>query len=127
MNPTKEKADKAWSIVVRARDGACQACGIRGVYSSEHLPVLGLTAAHIVRRGYNNTRTDEDNGVALCPECHDDFELHTWRTWVIGRIGQAAYDVLWAKARALDVPPVDWPAELGRLRQRISALRKAGV
>jgi len=61
----RRNADMAWSKYVRARDGACRRCGTG----------YDLQAAHIIRRAWNATRTDERNGVALCSVCHHWFDV----------------------------------------------------
>jgi 5-methylcytosine-specific restriction endonuclease McrA len=58
--------DSAWSRAVKERDGyTCRWCGKPG--DQPH---------HIVKRRFQETRLDVDNGVTLCFACHEDFERH---------------------------------------------------
>jgi hypothetical protein len=118
-----DKATKAWSLVVRARDRACQCCGRAGEANSQGLPVLGLDAAHIFSRNHFPTRVDERNGLALCRSCHQDFGAHParWLTWARDHIGQELFDELQALSNSLDRP--DWTAEVARLRRRLLGRR----
>lgn len=57
---------KAWRIAVFTRDDyTCQCCGERG----------GVINAHHIRNYADNkdVRTDIDNGVTLCKQCHGNF------------------------------------------------------
>lgn len=70
----KNKADRVFSLYIRARDGSCKNCGRPD----------NLQAAHIVSRRYHGTRWDEENCVALCRDCHV-FYTHRpleWSVWV---------------------------------------------
>jgi hypothetical protein len=120
-----DKATKAWSMVVRARDRYCQSCGKPGVPNSQGLPIGGLDAAHIFTRNHFPTRVDERNGVALCRPCAMDFTEHParWRTWARDHVGQELFDELQALSNSLDRP--DWTAEVARLRRRLDHLRSA--
>ena len=111
----KQTATTLWSEVVRARDAQCRNCGAAGQRNHRGLPVKGLEAAHIIRRGYGHTRTDERNGVALCPLCHGMFTRnpHIWEAWVPTEVGADLLAELQAKAKRTD--HVDWDAEVSRL------------
>lgn len=125
MATVPKNADRLWSLVVRARDRACQRCGRLGMRNAHGLPVDGLEAAHIFRRGYGNTRLDERNGIALCGECHREFTngpLTSWWTWARDHVGQQAFDLLSEKAASLERP--DWAAQTVELRDRLAALAR---
>lgn len=111
----KTTADRLWSEIIRARDGRCRLCGLAGQRNHQLLPVKGLEAAHIFRRGLLSTRTDERNGLALCAICAYYFTTHPleWEPFVVGQIGRDLYDELRTKARTIS--PVDWDAEVARL------------
>lgn len=111
----RSTADRLWSDVVRARDGRCRNCGHAGHRNARGLPVKGLEAAHIIRRGYGHTRTDERNGVSLCPTCHAMFTHNpeVWEAWVPTEIGEELFSELRTKAKRTD--HVDWDAEVSRL------------
>ena len=63
-------ADRAFSLFIRKRDGACRACG-----STD-----GLQCAHVWSRRYHAVRFDERNAVALCRGCHVKF-THSQALW----------------------------------------------
>ncbi len=95
------KADKAFSIYIRNRDGECQAEG-------EHAG--NLQAAHIISRSYKSIRTNESNAVALCARHHLYYTHHPleWREWVEKKF-PGRWDALTVKALAYE--KVDWKAE----------------
>lgn len=103
----KAKATKLHSLIVRA-PGRCQRCGATS----------NLQCAHIIRRTYSATRTDEANGWCLCARCH--FRLDTnpdeFMVFVHDTIGLDEFDRL--KRKALDGvgQKFDWEVELERLR-----------
>lgn len=111
----KSTADSLWRDVVRARDGRCRNCGLAGHRNARGLPVKGLEAAHIIRRAYGHTRTDERNGLALCPGCHLMFTVNpdVWEVWVPTEIGRPLLAAL--RAKAAQTTHVDWDAEVSRL------------
>lgn len=111
----KTTADRLWKDVVRARDGRCRNCGLAGRPNHRGLNVIGLEAAHIIRRGFGHTRTDERNGVSLCPGCHRMFTEHpdVWEAWVPTEIGEDLLRTLRMKAK--QTTHVDWDAEVARL------------
>lgn len=111
----RDTADRLWRDVVRARDGACRNCGTAGQPNHRGLRVKGLEAAHIIRRGYGHTRTDERNGLALCPTCHRMFteDPGLWEEWVLAVIGGDLLRELTTKAKR--TYHVDWDAEVARL------------
>lgn len=99
-----EKADVAFSKMIRERDGACQSCGSRDF----------LQCAHLISRSYKSIRTNPDNAVALCRSCHTRYTHHPleWREWVEERF-PARWDRL--KEEALRYTKVDWKQELAML------------
>ncbi len=125
---SKDEATRLHSLLVRARAGCCEKCGQPGGLNASGLPVLGLQCAHIVRRGYLNTRTDERNGVAFCtPDAAFFTENHQrFLTWVVPRIGHDTFTELVAKANSLEVADKpDWPTEASRLRRLLQRLTRA--
>ena len=104
----KEKATRLCSQIVRSK-GKCERCGDT---DSPH------DHAHIIRRTYAATRTDEQNGWCLCKKCHymvDNFG-DEFAALVVKTLGWDGYMAL--KKKALDGVRVkmDWPAEVERLK-----------
>ena len=88
--------DRKWSLAVKERDGwTCRRCG-RSYMKGDN----GLNAAHIMERSYHQTRTDPDNGIALCVGCHSWFDDHKIAgiKWVTELLGQERIDELWHRA-----------------------------
>ncbi len=57
----RRRADKAWSLAVRARAGnACEICGAKE----------NIQAHHLLDRSYSPTRHELRNGIALCALHH---------------------------------------------------------
>lgn len=84
--------DKIWSRQVKQRDShRCRRCG-------KGAPEWKVEAAHIFGRGRQNTRTNPDNGLTLCVQCHRWGHENTaeFKAYVIEEIGQALYDELQA-------------------------------
>ena len=104
----KAKADALFSKIVRAR-GACEKCG-ESNYSQ-------LQTAHIISRGYNNTRVELDNAFCLCASDHRYFTSHpvAFAAFVIEKMGQAAYEDLHARSLP-SARKVDWEYEAARLK-----------
>lgn len=106
----KARATELHSLIVRDRDGwRCQRCGTRPATRR------GLHCAHIVSRTYSNTRTAEDNALALCARCHRWFTNHPieFGRFCDERFGRDAMDAL--RLRAESRAKVDWDAEAARL------------
>lgn len=104
----KAEADRLCGLVVRSR-GACERCGKAGP---------GLQWAHIVRRNYAATRTDETNAWALCPSCHwlTEKEADEFMALVERTIGLDHFYALKAKAKAgVKTSAAFWQAECERL------------
>ena len=55
-----KKADKLFSLYIRARDRECKRC-----HTTEN-----LQCAHVISRRYHATRWDPLNAMALCRGCH---------------------------------------------------------
>lgn len=102
----KARATDLHAKIVRHR-GACERCGSR----------WALACAHIIRRTYSATRTDETNGWCLCPGCHQtvDTNQYEFHRLVALTIGAHKYERLMRKARAGVGSKVDWEAEVVRL------------
>lgn len=113
------EADRLLRLIVRERK-ACERCG--GV---------GSEVAHILRRGYHATRTDERNVWLLCNGpgsngCHElvDNNWPEFNALVLKTIGEAEFTRLRNKAHAGPTEPLSvfWPAERARLRERAREL-----
>ena len=112
----KAKATKLHSVLVRSR-GRCERCG-QADYTK-------LQTAHIIRRRFSATRTDETNAWCLCASCHFRLDGHPdeFMEFVEQTIGRPAYDAL--KQKALTVTKVDWAAESARLAALVKQLEAA--
>lgn len=112
----KAAATKLHSLIVRSR-GRCERCGDTN-YSK-------LQCAHIIRRRYSSTRTDESAAWALCWTCHDRVDNHPddFMLLVEQTIGLDAYFAL--KAKAERPTKVDWQAERARLKALLQELEAA--
>lgn len=108
----KKRADVLFSIVVRARDGACVRCG----------STRDLECAHVRPRRYSATRVDLDNAMALCHEHHAYYtaEPDEWEAFARSCLGPV-YDEVYEKAERGG--KVDWPAEVGRLRALVNGVK----
>ncbi len=102
----KAKATRLHSEIVR-RDGYCERCG----------RTENLQCAHIIRRNYSATRTDERNGWSLCARCHFHLDRNPdeFMVFVGDTIGLDLFHELKDKAIAGVRKKVDWDAEVGRL------------
>lgn len=89
---SERTADEVFSFLVRALCPFCVRCG----HPSED-------CAHIFSRSYRSTRWDVDNAFGMCRACHRWAHANPGRftAFVIGIIGQAAYDDLRARARTV--------------------------
>jgi len=84
--------------------GACERCGKTG----------WLSWCHVHTRACHATRWDPDNAFAWCSGCHRWLDQH-WedkRAWVIGRIGQEAFDRLTLRAKGSRPDKAAWKALL---------------
>lgn len=101
MTAARDRADRLWSLVIRAR-GYCERCG-------PHVPIAyhDLQAAHILRRKYSAVRCDPENGWSLCARCHliVDTVGDEWEELVLSTIGPDMLARLDAKARDGDGQP----------------------
>ena len=103
------RCDALCGALVRSR-GACERCG----------KTTGLQWAHIVKRNYAHTRTDETNAWCLCGTCHyevDNF-ADQFMALVIRTIGRTEYERLVRKAKDGVRIKFDWKAELIRLKAK---------
>ncbi len=100
----RDNCDRRMRKFIVAR-GSCERCGIAGV---------PLECAHIIRRRYSWTRTDERNAWALCRTCHqavDTYASH-FNALVAKTIG---WDLLAElEAKSMWREKFDWKAELER-------------
>lgn len=106
----KNKCDRLFSIYIRARDKVCQKCG----------RVENLQCAHLVSRGYMNTRWDDRNAIALCMGCHKFFTHRPieWDEFIVERIGAEAYQQIRKHARRTDLR-VDYDIVLPELEGKV--------
>jgi len=90
----RTKADKAFSLSVRAR-GYCEAAGYPGVRCGG-----GLQAAHLIGRRYYSIRWDEENALSLCQGHHVWFTHNpeAWRAF-IDENWPGRYEALLSRAR----------------------------
>lgn len=109
--PMRE-ADRLFSLLIRARDGACRRCGKE----------TALQCHHLISRTYRKVRFDERNGVSVCNGCHlflthrpldnDDFAVHI--------LGEEIWAELKTIARDVDYR-VDLKEVLADLRKKVAA------
>jgi hypothetical protein len=111
----RDSADARWSKMVRERAGfRCQFVGYGVLNSTASVPgrcsmaldnglaPQGLHAAHCFTRGNPRTRTDPDNGLAMCWPHHraidgdKSLKFFVFRYW----LGEERFDALQAKANA---------------------------
>jgi hypothetical protein len=92
------KKDVEWAQLIKNRDNwTCQKCG------KKYPPKWrGLHAAHIFSRRFKATRTDPENGIALCFGCHMWAHQHPldFHEWIRERMGDE-YETLKASAKKL--------------------------
>ena len=90
---TSKKADSAFSVWIRERDGKCVKCGKVGK----------LTNSHFWGRMNSATRYDPENCDALCwLPCHYTWEHQKngdYMNFKIKQLGQERYDALEKRAR----------------------------
>jgi hypothetical protein len=109
-----KRADKAFSLFIRARDGGCMAAGAMGVTCSGN-----LQCCHIIGRGELSIRVNPLNAIAMCQAHHMFFtpRIATWHDFVDIR-----FPGRWDELRGLvrehreSMRKVDWRAELESLR-----------
>lgn len=111
MTP-KEEATRLHALLVRNRlDGDCEArVAHRNGKIDWHRDCRGASdCSHIVPRGYSNTRTELDNGIALCREAHEYVGTHkvAHMELVEAVYGPGHWAELWVRA-ALTPAKVDW-------------------
>jgi len=100
----KRNCDDRMRKYVTAR-GECQRCGsVSGPFE----------CAHIVRRRFSWTRTDERNAWCLCHDCHTTVDTYrsAFNTLVGSTIGWDLYCELEEKSMRRE--KFDWSAELER-------------
>jgi len=92
-----DKADKTFSLYIRARDGKCKRCGRAGTPNAEGLPVIGLQCSHFWSRRNESTRYDPNNCDALCAGCHfrwgGDYR-EEYRDFKLKQLGKKDYQTL---------------------------------
>lgn len=107
MKGAKGKADRLFSLIVRARAGGrCARC----------LEVKSnVVCAHIIRRNHNWTRTEFDNAAPLCGQCH--YMVDNYPDVMMGlvraTIGLDRYLELVVQSQKRE--KFDWTAEAARL------------
>lgn len=88
------KADQEFSRWIIKRDKKCLACGT----------TKKLTCSHFIRRGHSATRFDPKNCIALCLNCHREWEDEKdgpYRSLMIRLVGQSELDILYIKERQI--------------------------
>lgn len=117
----KNKADKLFSLIVRAR-GVCERCGRRP-------PEVTLQCAHILSRKYIATRWDEKNALSLCVGDHHWGHQNPveWMLWLEEMFGLDYIKDLRAKALqyAGRVSRVDYEELVADLKRRAEELEVA--
>lgn len=100
----RDNCDRRMRKFIAAR-GMCQRCGLTGG---------PFECAHIIRRRYSWTRTDERNAWCLCRDCHRNVDTYTtyFNELVEKTIGWDLYVELEEKSMLRD--KFDWKAELDR-------------
>ena len=101
----KAKADKYFSLIVRAR-GKCENCG----------STANLQTMHVISRRYSRTRCDLRNAFCGCARCHRWFTDNplAFAAFVTDRLPSDDYDDLCQNARTM--VKVDWDYEANRLQ-----------
>lgn len=88
-----DKADKEFSKFIRERDESCKRCRTRD----------NLTCSHFWMRGHSSTRFDPLNCIALCMDCHMDWEHrknYEYKQWMVEWLGVDTYNELEHRARS---------------------------
>ncbi len=95
----KDKADKAFSLMIRQRDGVCVANRAR---TEKCESPRYLQCAHIHSRSYSATRLDPENAVTLCRSCHRYFTDRPleWAEFIGEILGENYYNRLGIRALA---------------------------
>lgn len=100
-----DKAWKAFSKMIRERDGDCTAKGVLESFVGDCMG--GLAAAHIVGRRNQAVRFDPDNVHALCHAHHVTVDQagqeHAKYIWAVAVLGGERYVALMERSR----PTVD--------------------
>lgn len=107
----KRLCDDIWRKLIVA-PGQCERCGL----------ALGpFEAAHIVRRRFSWTRTDERNGWCLCRHCHRSVDTHAsaFMELVVATVGLDCLAAL--EAKSMNRAKFDWWAEHERLKALVRA------
>lgn len=103
----KAKATRLHAELVRSR-GRCERCG----------STYWLECAHIIRRGFSATRTDETNAWCLCSSCHGLLTAHRSEHMLLVDVtcGLAGFERLRVKAEAgVKADEAFWRGEVVRL------------
>ena len=89
----RNKADRLFSLYIRARDKCCVKCG----------RTQNLQCAHVFSRSYLKVRFDPRNAVALCAGCHKYLTHHgiEHEDFFRARMGDEAYEELRNDARGI--------------------------
>lgn len=99
-----DKADTAFSLYIRLRDGRCCRCGRVGSPDALGRTIGGLQASHYFGRANEATRFDGDNVDALCFGCHQEWgsrDRESYRDFKIKQLGQKGFDDLKIQARMI--------------------------
>ncbi len=96
-----DKADAAFSLYIRLRDGKCVRCGRLGEPDSLGRSVKGLDAMHYFGRSAETTRFDELNADAGCAGCHalwESKEKEDHRLFKVDQIGEDAFQAMYFRS-----------------------------
>ena len=101
LRPRRRKRDQdvPFADEIKKRDfWACRRCQL-------HRGWVVIQCAHIFgKQAYPKVRYDPQNAIALCKGCHRWAHDHPFefRDWVVGWMGQAAFDALGRRARGVE-------------------------
>lgn len=98
------KADKAFSLFIRARDKKCVRCLRAGDLDKRGLPILGLQCSHFFGRAKESVRFDQFNADSLCMGCHQYWgstDREAYRDFKVKQLGQKQFDFLCVRASQL--------------------------
>ena len=95
-----DKADIAFSLYIRLRDGKCVYCGKLGTPDKEGRCIKGLDTSHFWGRRRESVRYDPQNADTLCRYHHQYFGSNPgeYAEWKLAQLGQKEYDLLQMRA-----------------------------
>lgn len=98
---TVDPADKWFSKYIRLRDGKCLRCFSPVKYNAAGDPITHQ-CSHFYGRRKEATRFDPENAHTVCYGCHQYWHENPeeYKSWLINRIGQVAFDHLMIRANS---------------------------